>query len=169
MVDAGGVLREVTLFWKGVEAREQSQSFIGHQGHGVALALDGPKFESQAGAQGLFGRDHFGSRQVGLLGQFVKLQAHQVWEEEKESAAARDKGVVAQAELAHIGDRFNSGAGVNGPFLIQAPGQRSKALDFEYFAHRRWAEGALALVEGAADVVDGEILFAQLDDQLSGG
>ena len=106
MVDAAGIFREVALFWKGVKAGEQGQSFIGDQGHGMALPFDGPKFHSQAGAQGLLGGDHFGSRQVGALGQLMQLQVHHVWQEKKQAPAAGDQGTIAQMELAHIGNRF---------------------------------------------------------------
>ncbi len=72
-------------------------------------------------------------------------------------------------ELAHIGNRFNRSSGVGGPFPIQTARQWSKAFGFEHLPHRRWAQGALSLVESPADVVDGVILFAQLDDQLASG
>src|SRR6266498_2828236 len=80
-----------------------------------------------------------------------------------------DQGTFAQMELAHIGNRFNRSSGVGGPFRIQPARQWSKAFGFEHLPHRRWAQGALALVESPADVVDGVILFAQLDDQLASG
>jgi len=106
---------------------------------------------------------------MGALGQFVQLQVHQVWHEEKQAPATSDQGALAQVELAQIGNRFNGGPGEAGPFLIQPPGQWSKAFGFEHLAHGRGAQGTFSLVEGMADVVDGVILLAQLDDELASG
>ena len=97
----------------------------------------------------------------------LQLQVHHVWKKKKQAPAAGDEGTIAQMELAHIGNRFNGCSGVGGPFLIQTTGQWSKAFGLEDLPHRRRAEGALSLVEGSADVVDGVILFAQLDDELA--
>src|ERR1019366_6792035 len=51
VVDAGGILREIALLGKGIQAGEERQPLIGHQRHDMAFALDGPEFEGQTSAQ----------------------------------------------------------------------------------------------------------------------
>ena len=40
--DARGIFRQKTLLRDGVESAEQSEPFVGHERHDVALAFDGP-------------------------------------------------------------------------------------------------------------------------------
>jgi hypothetical protein len=87
-VDARGILREIALLGYGIESREQSQAFVGHQGHHVAAAFDAPELEGQAGAQGVLGRDHPGARQMSGASQLVEPQANQVGHEKEQPAAA---------------------------------------------------------------------------------
>src|ERR1019366_860558 len=55
-----------------------------------------------------------------------------------------------QGEISHIGDVLDRGAGALRPLLVQTPWQRSKALGFEDFAHRRGAQRELSLLEDFA-------------------
>jgi hypothetical protein len=59
VAQARGILREKALFGKGVQSGKERQTLIGDPGHDMALALQGPKLERQAAAQGMFGGDHF--------------------------------------------------------------------------------------------------------------
>ena len=52
-------------------------------------------------------------------------------------------------------------------FLVQAPGQRGKALGFEDFADRRWTQRDFALFEHLADLVNGVVLLTQRDDEVT--
>ena len=88
VVDAGGILREVAFLGEGVQAGKQRQALIGHQGHDMALALDGPELERQASAQGMLGRDHLGTGQARGAGQLLGLQAHQIGDEQEKPATA---------------------------------------------------------------------------------
>ena len=79
VANAGGILRQVAFLWKGIQSRKQCQAFVGDQRHDMAVPFDGPQFEGQTTAQGLFGRDHFRSWHMGVLSQLIQLQAHQIW------------------------------------------------------------------------------------------
>src|SRR5271170_2777537 len=46
-VDSGRVLGEEALLGDGIQSCKQGQSFVGHQGHNVAPALDAPEFECE--------------------------------------------------------------------------------------------------------------------------
>jgi hypothetical protein len=55
------------------------------------------------------------------------------------------------------------------PLLVPASGQRRKTLGPEDFPHSRWAEGAAALFECVADFIHRVVLFAELDNEVTGG
>jgi hypothetical protein len=56
-----------------------------------------------------------------------------------------------------------------GPFVVQAPGQGRKPLGAEDLPYGGGAEGAVALLEGLADLIDRVVLLAELDDEVAGG
>src|SRR5207302_8644473 len=59
------------------------------------------------------------------------------------------------------------GAGLLGPFFIQPPRQRSEPFGFENFAHAGRTQWALAILESLADLINGIVLLAQLNDQVA--
>jgi hypothetical protein len=97
------------------------------------------------------------------------VQASQFRKEQKEAAAAGQEPTGGQGEVSHIGDVLDRGAGALRPLLVQTPGQRSKALGFEDFAHRRGAQRELSLFEDFADFINGVILLTKGNDQVAGG
>ena len=54
-----------------------------------------------------------------------------------------------------------------GPFFIEPPGQRSEPLGFKDFAHPSRTQGAVAIFEGLADLINRMVLLAQLDGQVA--
>ena len=123
--------------WGDVEAGEQGQALVGHQGHDMAFALQRPEFEGQAGAQGMGRGNHFGTRQAASLGQSLHRQAGQMGQEQEQASASGEDMARGQRESAHIGHCFDGRARALGPFLIEAAGQRGEALRLEHLAHRR--------------------------------
>src|SRR6266508_6109417 len=96
------------------------------------------------------------------------LQADPIGDEQKEPAAASGEAARSQGKPPDIGHRFNRGPGLLGPFFIPSPGQRSEALGFKDFPHPGWTQGAVAILEALADFINGVVLLAQLDDQVTG-
>ena len=72
-----------------------------------------------------------------------------------------------QRKTPDVGNGLGCGLRLIGAFRIQPPRKRGESLLFEDFAHAGGAQGALLFLQGFADLIDGMILFAQLDDQLS--
>src|SRR5215831_5146876 len=56
--DPRRIFRQEAPLWHGVEAAEQPEPLVGDQRHNVALALDGPQFQRERGAQRVLARDH---------------------------------------------------------------------------------------------------------------
>jgi len=66
----------------------------------------------------------------------------------------------------HIGNWLNGGAGIFGTLLVQATWQGSETLFAQNFSYGSGAEAKVAVLEDFADLVDGVILFPQLNDEI---
>jgi len=97
----------------------------------------------------------------------VGLQTHQVGDEQEQPAAASGEGARGQGKQSDIGHRLNRGAGLLRPLFIQPPRQRSEPFGFEDFPHAGRTQWALAILESLANLVNGVVLLAQLDDQVA--
>ena len=86
-------------------------------------------------------------------------------------ATSASRGIAASAEppgreikRAHIGHLRRLGPRPRGAFIVAAARQPGKPLLVEDLGDGRRAEGATRAVERGADIIDGEVLFAQGDD-----
>ena len=141
---------------------------VGNQRHDVALALDRPELERQCGAQCVAGRDHARAREFGAVCQGVAVETDQICDEQEESSDPRGKFPRSKGKAADIGDRFGRWAEAGGPFLVEAPRQRSEAFLGENLAHRGDAERHALLLEGLTDLIDRIVALAQRHDLLMG-
>ncbi|HLJ93646.1 MAG TPA: hypothetical protein VKU02_10700 [Gemmataceae bacterium] len=66
--------------------------------------------------------------------------------------------------MAHIRDVRSRGAGARRALLVEPPGQAGEAFDLQKDRNGSGAEGVSVVAQALADVVDGEVLFAQGDD-----
>src|SRR5207237_4800265 len=122
-VDARGVLRQVALLWRDIEAREQRESFVGHEGHDVALALDGPELEREARAKRMSSRNHLGTGQSRRGRELLNGEPHQLGQEQEEPATARREAAWCQREVMEIGNCLDAGTDKLGPLLIESARQ----------------------------------------------
>ena len=151
------------------QAAKQRQAWIGHQGHGMALALDGPQLERQRAAQRVRRGDHPGAGQLGARGELLELQAHQIGQEQEQATTARGEPRAGlQRELAYVGHGLGDGPQMIKPLLISAARQRREALLTQQLAHRGRAQGRAVLLQGLADLVDRMVLLAQGHGQVVG-
>jgi hypothetical protein len=143
VVDAGGILRQVTLLGECIQSGKQRQSFVCNQRHHVTVTLDRPQLQRQASAQSVIRRDHLRSWQMSGLDQCIQLQPHQIGNKQEETPTAGRKCAWGQRKLTDIGNRFDGGTGALGALLIQTPWQRSESLFFEDLPHGGRTEGRL--------------------------
>ncbi|PYT85157.1 MAG: hypothetical protein DMG40_00275 [Acidobacteria bacterium] len=102
------------------------------------------------------------------MGQLLRLQTHQVGDEQEQPAAASGEGAWGQGKQFDIGHRLNRGAGLLGPFFIEPPRQGSEPFGLEDFPHAGRTQWGVAILQNLADLIDGVVLLAQLDDQVAG-
>ena len=88
VMDAGGILRQVTLLGERIQSGKQGQAFVGNQRHHVTMALNRPQLQRQASPQSVLWGDHLGSRQMSGLDQCAQFQTHQMGNKQEESPTA---------------------------------------------------------------------------------
>ena len=81
--DLRGILGQEASLRHRIEAAEQREPLVGHQGHDVALAFDRPQLERQRGTQRMRGRDHARAGKLGTQRQRFELEAHQIGDEQE--------------------------------------------------------------------------------------
>ena len=169
VIDPAGVLREEALLREDVQAGKQPESVVGHQGHHMALPFDRPELQGQRSPHGMTGGNHLRARQPGVLCYSVDVEPDQIRQEQKESAAGRREPARRQRKVPDVGHRLDRRPRTIRALFVQAPGQRGETLGLQYLADGRRTQGLLLLLEGFADLVDGVVALAQLDDQVPRG
>ena len=133
----------------------------------MTVARAAEELQGQQRPQGATGRDHVRSGEAGARQGRVQVDGDQVGQEEEQAAELGVDGARSQVELTDIRDIGRDGPGPLGS-LVAATRQLGEALLLEDGSDGRRAERLAAVTgQGAADVVDGEVLLAQGDDLLS--
>lgn len=114
------------------------------------------------------GGDHLGAGKAGLTQQAIQGQLSQIRQEQIEAAELGPKPAGAQVQFPDIGHRCRGRSCPGGSLLVASPWQPGKALLFEQYADHGRADGVPFGAQGLGDVVDGEVLFPQLNDLLAG-
>ena len=96
--------------------------------------------------------------------ELVQAGGCQPWEEQEEAAELGAEVARREIELTDVGRFGNHGSGLVGPLVVASAGQLGESLLLEDRGDRRRAERLAVASEGAADVVDGEVLLPQRDD-----
>src|SRR5689334_3703581 len=106
-------------------------------------------------------RNHLRPREASLLDEPIQADAGQGRQEQEQAPELGTELPRAQVQVADIGDFGRSRAGPWWAFLVQTSGKPGKSFRLEELRDGHRAQGLPLLVEGAADVVDGEVLLAQ--------
>src|SRR6185312_4126048 len=147
-----------------VQTGEQGQTLVEHGAHDMTVASVAKELQGQQRPHRTRGRDHLGSRESGLREELVQPGGSQPWEEQKQPTELGAKATGLQVESADISRFGRHGSRIVGPLVIASSRQLGKPLLFEDRGDHRWAERLAVAGDGAADVVDGEILLPQRDD-----
>jgi len=164
---ARGVFAQEAALGDDVQTREKAQPLIGDMGHHVTAVFDGPELEGQHRAQCMAGGDHLGAGQRCRVGEPIQSERHQAWNKQEQPAARGLEAARGERELAHVGGGLEGGASAVGTFLVEPARQGGEAFGLENLAHGGGAEAKAARLEGLADLVDGVVALAQLDDQVA--
>ena len=97
----------------------------------------------------------------------VQVGGGQPGEEQEQAAELGAELARRQVEPADIGHLGDDRARLVGPFVVEPPRQLGEALLLQDRGDGRRAERFAVAGQGAADVVDGEVLLAQGDDLVT--
>jgi hypothetical protein len=163
-VDAAAIFGQKRPLRRHVQAREEGQPLIEDVAHDVAVAGGAEELQGQQRAHGVGRRHHGRARKARSLQQRLEGDGGQVRHEEEQPAELGAEMSRAQIELAHVGDVGRLGAHGRGAFLIPAPRQPREAFLLQNAGDAGRTAFLAEVAQRVADVVDGEVLFAQHDD-----
>ncbi len=123
-------------------------------------------FSASSDRNGASGRDHLRAGEAAPRQELVQVGGDQPGEEQEQAAELGAEVARRQVELADVGHLGDDGARLVGPLVVDPPRQLGEALLLEDRGDGRRAERLAVAGQGAADVVDGEVLLAQGDDLL---
>ena len=163
-INPATVFGEERAFGDAIEAREQGQAGVEHFAHHMAVASRAIQFKSQQGAHGVRGGDLLGAGELALLQDTVPGHGAQVGHEQEQAAKLGAELAGGQVQQAGIGDRGGFRMGVGGPLFIGPSWQAGKTFFLEDVGDGNRAEPMTLLLQEPADVVNGEVLLAGLDN-----
>ena len=133
----------------------------------MALAFGAGEFQAQQGEPCLRGRDHLAAGIASLPNQAGQIAIHQQRQKQEQAAELRREAARGQGELAAIGDGSGRGMEGGGTFGILAPGQAGETFVVQDLPDGGGTQGSLLGLQGAFDVIDGEVLLAHPQDQFA--
>jgi len=135
----------------------------------MVLAFGAGEFQPQQREPCLRGRNHLATGVTGLPDQAGQVAIHPQGQKQEQAAELSREAARGKRKLAAIGDGSGRGKERRGPFFILAPRQAGKACFMQDLPDGGGTQGSLLGLEGAFDVVDGEVLFAHPQDQFADG
>ncbi len=121
-------------------------------------------FSASSDRKAARGRDHLRAGETAPREERVQVGRDQPRQEQEQAAELGAEVARCQVELADVGHFGHDGTGLVGPLVVGASRQLGEALFLQDRGDRRRAERLAVAGEGAADVVDGEVLLPQGDD-----
>jgi hypothetical protein len=113
--------------------------------------------------------NHLGTGKAGGESEVGEAQVNQLGDKEEQAAELSREGTRSQGEAADIGDRLDGGARAIRAFFVEATRQRGETFGLEDFADGGGAQGKVGGFERVADLINGVIAFAKLDDARASG
>jgi hypothetical protein len=153
---------------KGIEPGKKGGSRVVNEIHDVADPLAPHELQREKGKEIVESRDHLASRQSHSPHQIRKIHPGDQGQEEEESSYLGSVAAGSEGELSPIRDLGGFWLGPLGPLVIEAAGQAGKSRLAKDLPDRPDAQGSMFLGEDPADVIDGVVLLAQLEDAGTG-
>ena len=127
------------------------------------------QFQGQKGADGVRSRDHPGAGKSHPLKNLVQVQRSQGGQKKKQAAelgADLSRTQIEPTDIRHLGHRrMLAGRSL----VVGTPGQPGETFGLQQRRHRHRTQATPFLLQRAADVIDGEVLFPQGNDLLAYG
>jgi hypothetical protein len=115
------------------------------------------------------GRDRLGAGQVAPIDDAVEAQLDECREEQKQAAELGAEGPRFEVKRPRVGTISGGRLGVRRSLAIAAAWELGKALLPEDGGHGHWRTREVFFFQSFADIVDGQVLLAELDDALPNG
>src|SRR5207244_2600273 len=119
------------------------------------------ELESEQGAEGVGSGDHLRAWEAGLAHQAIEGHSGQDGQEEEETAELGVQGAGLQVQLVDVSDVGQGGPCAGGSFVVVASWQAGEAFLLEDVGDGHRPDRLVGLVQGATDVINGEVLLAQ--------
>jgi hypothetical protein len=126
------------------------------------------QLQRQKAAHGVGCRNCLAAGQIAITDDPIKRHANQSRKKQIQSAEFRAERPRRQIECLDARTIGRSGLRSRGTLLVHAPRELGKPLLPQEVCHGGRRPGQAVLLQGLADVVNGKILFAELNDPLSG-
>ena len=139
------------------------------EGHHVALPLDGPQLQGQRRSRGVAGRDHLRARQPASWMAPSRFSRTRSGTNRNRPPQAVVNRRGASEKPRDIGDRLDRRPRTRRALVVQAPGSGAKPSAFRTSRTAVGLSGCCCSLRAFADLVDGVILLAQIDDQIPRG
>jgi hypothetical protein len=110
------------------------------------------------------GGDHLRAGETAPDEELVQVGRDQPRQEQEQTTELGAEVAWREVEPTDVGHISHDGTGLVGPFVIGSSRQLREPLFLEDHGDRRRAERLAVAGEGAADVVDGEVLLPECDD-----
>jgi hypothetical protein len=149
-----------------VQPGEQGQALVEHGAHHVTVTCIAKELQGQQRPHGACGRDHLRPGETAPREELLQVGRGDPRQEQEQATELGAKAAWFQVEPAHVGHVGHDGTGLMGPLVVAAPRQLGEALFLQDHGDRRRAERLAVAGEGAADIMDGEVLLAQRDDLI---
>ena len=168
-VDPATVLGQERSLGDDVQAGEEGQPLVQHHAHDMAVACRPEQLQGQERSQGGAGWDHLRSGEPRRSEDAIEGNRGQHRQEEEQTAEFGPERPRAQVELPDVGDIGRGRPRARWAFVVGPARQPSESFVLEDLCDGDRAERMSLVGQIAADVIDGEVLFAQGDDAVAEG
>ncbi len=111
--------------------------------------------------------NHLRARKAADFGKPCQVEANEIGDEQEESAAPGREGSRGQLEGPSISNWLHGRSGRVGAFLLKTPRKRGESFHLEHFAHCSGTERASPLLQSRADLINGVVPFAEIDNEIA--
>ena len=168
-VDPATVFGQERSLGDDVQAGEEGQPLVQDHAHDMSIACRPEQLQGQERSHGRAGRDHLRSGESRFLEDAIEWNRSQHRQKEEQAAEFGPEGPRAQVELSNVGDIGRGRPRAGWRSSSARRGNRANPSSLRICADGDRAERMPLVGQVAADVVNGEVLFAQGDDTLAEG
>ena len=167
--DPATVLGQERAFGDDIQPGEEGQPLIQHRAHDMTVACRPEQLQGQERSEGTTGRDHLRGGEPRPGEDAVQGDRGQHGQEQEQAAELGPEGAWAEVELPDIRDVGRRRVRAGWAFLVGPARQPCEPFLLEDVSDGDRTEGVSLVGQGAANVIDREVLLAEGDDAVAEG